>query len=318
VKFLREKILNYLINNWIRTRFYVAHDELNLMTTTRLALVSATATAAAALIWLVIVSRRREKGKKGNEARQGARILVTGFNDWRNLQGPEDAWRSRENPSSRLLLGGECETPPIHKDGPLVRYLQDTSDIAREADWQFSFITLPTVWKAAWAIDHCFYDVVVNIGLGVYDNTNTILVEDGAVNLRKAIPDARGNLPASVALAKGSPDILEATPSQKRAATTVDNTVVGGFNVQVIRARSANSYICNETHWRGLEAVRLADKLKASYFIHVPHPEVEGQYGNLASAVGQIIERLVGEVLLPPGSTAIRGKSKSNVGVGRH
>ncbi|MEM6995755.1 MAG: hypothetical protein AAF721_34920, partial [Myxococcota bacterium] len=33
-------------------------------------------------------------------------VLVTGFNDWKELGDPPNVWRCRDNPSCRLLLGG--------------------------------------------------------------------------------------------------------------------------------------------------------------------------------------------------------------------
>ena len=64
------------------------------------------------------------------------------------------------------------------------------------------------------------------------------------------------------------------------------------------------TYICNETHFRALQAAHLAQeertdgngnkgRLRAGFFIHVPYPEVEGDYGPLATATGLLIERLV-------------------------
>ena len=34
-------------------------------------------------------------------------------------------------------------------------------------------------------MDHLYYDCVVHLGLGVYDNHTTIMIEDGATNQRR-------------------------------------------------------------------------------------------------------------------------------------
>jgi hypothetical protein len=54
------------------------------------------------------------------------RVLVTGFNDWRDLEAPSDIWRSQENPSSRLLLGSASACPSLHRQGvhPLVNHYE--------------------------------------------------------------------------------------------------------------------------------------------------------------------------------------------------
>ena len=49
------------------------------------------------------------------------RILITGFHDWRELEG--NVWRCRDNPSCSLIYGAACPTPPIERRGPLVTAL---------------------------------------------------------------------------------------------------------------------------------------------------------------------------------------------------
>ena len=106
-------------------------------------------------------------------------MLITGFNDWRNL-GNAGIWRCRENPSCRLLLKGESHSKPAAEDfddGELVKLLR-----AHTGDLDFDFVTLPTVWGTAVGMDRSGHEVVVHIGLGVYDCHNELLLERGAIN----------------------------------------------------------------------------------------------------------------------------------------
>ena len=41
------------------------------------------------------------------------RVLVTGFHDWRELEG--NYWRCRDNPSCRLIYGNPCNWPPVRR-----------------------------------------------------------------------------------------------------------------------------------------------------------------------------------------------------------
>jgi hypothetical protein len=119
------------------------------------------------------------------------RVLVTGFNDWRNL-GDAGVWRCKENPSCRLLLGGASHKKPCSKrgDGKLVNFLR--AKAAKHI--YFDFVTMPTVWGTAVGSNLGFnrsdYDVVIHIGLGVYDCHDKILLERGAINKRCNSPDA--------------------------------------------------------------------------------------------------------------------------------
>ena len=46
-------------------------------------------------------------------------------------------------------------------------------------------------------VDHMYFDVVIHLGLGVYDNHDTILLEDGAINKRWG-RDASGSEPSEL------------------------------------------------------------------------------------------------------------------------
>ena len=227
------------------------------------------------------------------------RVCLTGFNDWVNLT-PESGgtWRSRENPSSRLLLGAAGDSPSFLRGGALATILRRSCN---DVDW--SFQTLPTLWKTSCCIDYFFFDLVIHLGLGVYDNTNTILLERGAYNLRGDFPDAEGHPPPARKLCAHVPlgHTLEAPPRVARGieAAAALTALPGGFHVAVENAREDNAYICNETHWRALEAVAAAEAagaqaaLRAAYFIHLPYPRVEDEYGPMAEAVAEVVKALV-------------------------
>src|SRR5688572_10756943 len=71
------------------------------------------------------------------------RVLVTGFNDWRDLGSPPNTWRCRDNPSCRLILGAEHDRNPSSYEGPLVVRLR-----RRAPDIEWSFATMPVTWEA--------------------------------------------------------------------------------------------------------------------------------------------------------------------------
>lgn len=116
------------------------------------------------------------------------RVLVTGFHDWRQLgDANPNLWRCRDNPSCRLILGFPSASPPLARDGCLPSTLRNLMPGV-----SFSFVTLPTAWGTAQGIDFYQYDVVIHMGLGVYDCHDKILVEDGAWNGRVG-KDAAGH-----------------------------------------------------------------------------------------------------------------------------
>lgn len=119
------------------------------------------------------------------EKRRKLQVLVTGFNDWRSLEG--NIWRCRDNPSCRLILGKSCNEPPLLRNGPLVRALRDSCGPGDSVE--FSYQTLPVTWNTAAGLDLMRYDVVIHLGLGVYDCYDTILLEHNAYNKRSNAPD---------------------------------------------------------------------------------------------------------------------------------
>ena len=121
--------------------------------------------------------------------KQPLRCLITGFHDWRELEN--NVWRCRDNPACRLLLGPPSDSPPLVRKGPLVRALQHAF---ADGSVEFTFQTLPVTWNTAAGLDLMLFDVVVHLGLGVYDCHDTILLEQDAYNLRCDRPDALANL----------------------------------------------------------------------------------------------------------------------------
>ena len=228
-------------------------------------------------------------------------MLITGFHDWRELEN--NVWRCRDNPSCRLLLGDPSSSPPIKRDGPLVRALRD---VAPSTD--FTFVTLPVTWGTAQGLDLLGFDVVVHLGLGVYDRKDTILIECGAFNLRNTGADALAHNGTGEAIEPGSPRMIHPAALTTRYAQLARNhgpVLVAGeqpFSVEEAPARKQNSYICNETHWRALRAVEasapsLADGehgLRAAYFLHLPYARTgDESHEGLAKAVAVLVGRLV-------------------------
>ena len=98
----------------------------------------AVALGAALLIGAWAFHQRRRRNDKSSDSsgasastrnvppqqRAPVRVLITGFNDWRDLAAPSDIWRSQENPSSRLLLGAASACPSLHRRGvhPVVNH----------------------------------------------------------------------------------------------------------------------------------------------------------------------------------------------------
>lgn len=271
-----------------------------------------TAGVAAGIGATLLYMWKRKAAKKkqkllGGRSRSSARILVTGFHDWEGLDNPPNVWKICKNPSARLLVGDACDAPPSEKKGPLAKVLRKLERSTR-AGWEFSFQTLPTTWRSSWCLDRSFFDVVIHLGLGVYDCVDKILVEDGAINKRANLKDAAGNLPPAGMLDEKGPNVLEASPRQRRAIADIDGRTVSGggnsdtpplFTVQRVAARPENSYICNETHWSGLLDVQRGKGRRpaAVFFVHIPFPKVNEDYEPLATAVAAVIDELSGSVL---------------------
>ena len=104
---------------------------------------TATSTAGALVAIIVVCRRLSKRGKPPSQFR----VLVTGFNDWRNVE-TRGVWTSDENPSSRLIVGEASDVPPIGRHGPLVKALHGLSSCNPTlGNIEWSFMTLPTLWN---------------------------------------------------------------------------------------------------------------------------------------------------------------------------
>eukprot|EP00448_Togula_jolla_P002605 CAMPEP_0170608950 /NCGR_PEP_ID=MMETSP0224-20130122/21861_1 /TAXON_ID=285029 /ORGANISM="Togula jolla, Strain CCCM 725" /LENGTH=261 /DNA_ID=CAMNT_0010934217 /DNA_START=1 /DNA_END=783 /DNA_ORIENTATION=+ len=236
----------------------------------------------------VLASWRMNREAQAETAPRRPRILVTGFNDWHGTK--ENLFRCRDNPSCRLLLGPECLAPPVKRDGPLPKVLRTA---APHVDW--CFMTLPTIWGTAEVCDRLSFDAVFHIGLGVYDRHDCILLEDGAFNSRCSACDASG-MKCEKIIDEACGQVL-VNPQQSAAVKSLHAARVGegNFEIEVRGARPDNTYICNETHFRALQAVALSEgsagRLQAAYFVHIPQPASAEDFDPLAQAVGEVILR---------------------------
>jgi hypothetical protein len=227
------------------------------------------------------------------ESTRPKRVLVTGFNDWKELGDPPNVWRCRDNPSCRLLLGDEASSRPERFEGPLVDRLQAS---AGGPTIQWDFQTLPVTWGAFETLETEQYDVVINMGLGVYDRFDQLQLEEGAFNERRGT-DAAGstaNDPIDPEAARvRSP--AEASGIAARLASLA-GTKAGAYDVVVAPARPENSYLCNETHYRALLRLEGSEaesgRLAQVYFLHIPYAK-DDDYATLADGVAELLGQLV-------------------------
>ncbi len=217
---------------------------------------------------------------------QPMRVLVTGFNDWRELGEPPKVWRCRDNPSCRLLLGEEHDAKPREFAGPLVTRLRAASP---RVEWQFA--TMPVTW-GVFAEVPTDVDVVVNIGLGVYDRFDALQLEAGAYNLRRGI-DASA-VDRSGPIVEDAEFVLPAPGPIVTRLEQLTGQTIAGYEIVVAEAREGNSYLCNETHYYALSALARADgRLREVYFLHIPHAK-DGDYDSLADGVAGVVLGLLG------------------------
>lgn len=219
------------------------------------------------------------------------RVLVTGFNDWKELGDPPNIWRCRDNPSCRLLVGEPLVDAPTAFEGPLVTAL-DRATAGRAVQW--SYATLPVTWGVtAERTPYAEHDVVVHIGLGVYDRDDELFVEAGAFNLRKGT-DAAGAAVEEPILA-GAPDVLDAPLAVAAAVAKVDGQPFGAMRARAMSARVENTYLCNETHALALDAVATNEahggRPHAAYFVHIPQPKGD-DWSALAESVAGVVVAL--------------------------
>ena len=229
----------------------------------------------------------------GMTSRPKVRVLVTGFHDWRDLGQPPDLWRCRDNPSCRLLVGEPTvgrEPVSADFDGPLVSALRGKAS----ADVTYDFDTLPVTWGAYDLLgDLGRYDVVVHLGLGVYDTTEAIQVEHGAFNSRRGT-DAAGSDRAEP-ISEMHPDRIDANHHVEARIAAIAGRRHGAYVTRVGEARPENSFLCNETHFRALQSLASAGgTLEAAYFVHIPSVMADDpSHERLADGVAGVIRALV-------------------------
>ena len=221
---------------------------------------------------------------------QALRVLVTGFNDWRDLGDPPVIWRCRDNPSCRLLLGDlglDASGPPSRYTGPLVERLERGGP---EIAWTFQ--TLPVTWGVFEQVP-TEHDVIINIGLGIYDRFDALQLERGAYNLQRGEDALRVAREGAIDPRRG--EILDPPQGSPIAAriTSLVGTRIGGFEILGAAARPDNSYLCNQTHWYALAALHArGEGPREVYFLHIPYAE-QDDYEALADAVAGVVLGLV-------------------------
>ena len=227
------------------------------------------------------------------------RLLITGFFDWRELGSPPDLHRLRDNPSGRLLFGeidpGGGPSPPA--GGVLAALLDEAWQ--REVGVEAAFNVLPVAWGVAEGLAYDRHDVVIHMGLGVYDDDDILVVERGAYHRREGL-DARERPPADAAFALGVgiDEVIRAPSWLDDGLDMLNGSRCEGYRLEVKEARFDNVFLCNETHGRALLSLGEGSGgggLLAAYFIHLPYPRA-GDERALADAVKTLIASLVGQV----------------------
>lgn len=194
-------------------------------------------------------------------------------------------------------------SPPVARNGSLPQLLR-----TKRPGIQWNFQTLPVAWFTASGLDLMGYDVVVHLGLGVYHCHDKLILENGAFNGRRGQDCYK--LEGGHTIEAGAAQALQ----HARMSTNVtrfQDRKVGDFRVEVAPARMRNTYICNETHWRGLKALEAAERqqetwqrevgqtgdaegpaacparLRGVYFLHIPVPE-KHQFADEAERMGYL------------------------------
>ena len=136
------------------------------------------------------------------------------------------------------------------------------------------------------------YDQIIHLGLGVYDHFDQILIEEGAYNLHRG-RDALNKMRDTV-INQGKPQILIPPTQVKKGILRAMNThLPSPFQLVASPARIDNVYLCNATHYRGLNTLLSThSKLKEVYFLHIPHRQGDSDLP-LAYALESIIKALI-------------------------
>jgi len=242
---------------------------------------------------------RRQEGTATNQGNNQKKVLVTGFNDWRDLGPQRDVWKCNENPSCRLLTGHATDSrQPTSYAGPLVSQLSGNTNVT----WEFK--TMPVTWgAAAQMINYQNYDAVINMGLGVYDTSDAIQLEQNAYNEREGTDAAGTDVSTPVPIdTSNASSTLTADPGSgvNQRISALDQTQVASqYRVRTAQARSDNNFICNETHYYAISELNRSmsstppGRLKLVYFIHLPKPSATTGYSGLAAGTAQVINNLI-------------------------
>ncbi len=228
-------------------------------------------------------------------------VLVTGFLDWpqpgESVEG-FNRWRCRDNPSGRLLLetAHDARVKPVAGDGPLCRELRRA---APGMDWRFE--VLPVAWGAVEELPLDRFEVVIGLGLGVYDDPPRVLVERGAANLRRPSLDVDGRLPGApgappVVIDRDGSNVMTATAEQCRrmSAAIAVSGQFADWQLLTVDARDDNSYVCNESHYLVCDALRRRQPPGNGFFLHLPQVNDEAALEQLARFLVQPILSLAG------------------------
>jgi hypothetical protein len=155
---------------------------------------------------------------------------------------------------------------------------------------------MPVTWGAYDTLgDVRHYEAVVHLGLGVYDSQDAIQVEHGAFNLRRG-KDAAG-VELDTTVVGGRPQRIDGNADIDARISAIAGQRYGSYVTRVAEAREDNSYLCNETHFRALEALASEDgpsSLGAAYFVHIPTARADDpDHEALAEGVAGVIQALV-------------------------
>ena len=221
------------------------------------------------------------------------KVLITGFYDWRDLGTPPEQTRCRDNPSCRILATEGIG--PRDFLGPLAQSLKNWNQ-SQKTKMQIDFELLPVTWEALGTLPRERYQIVIHLGLGVYDSFHRILIEDGAYNLRKG-KDAIGTS-RKEEIEPGKPDILQSPPQVTVGIHRALNAKLPKpFHLVKATARKSNAYLCNSTYYEALQNltqnIKEAHQTKnEAYFLHLPHREEQSDRA-LSNAVFEVIKALL-------------------------
>ena len=244
------------------------------------------------------------------------KVYVSGFLDW-----PVDMseavgfneWRCKRNPSGYLFIGGfydpEIEVPTKQDptQGSLPRKLRSITETRDGRAIKWTFDLLPVCWGVAHGIVATDYDVVVNLGVGVYPSRfgpgfeTILLLEEGARNRRSGGTDVDGIsigdevAPAAKIDANAGSTLTAPAQIRRRIRSAAGNITAGttAFTVLADPARDTNVFVCNETHYIMLSQADPSRRLRQAYFIHIPKPSNMHGGRPLAFALKALIEDLI-------------------------